>query len=167
MLGLAGVAFLYVRDGIDSQRVPELTGWFGRVNPFAFDPNLVDYPTTARRFEGGTPAVPAVYAANAGLELLGGVDQVAAYQHVVTMTDRLADGLTAGGARISRSADSSLRGPQVALYDDAPETLSAWLHERRIMTAARGQLVRMSVHYYSTAEDIDTAIAAVLEYQGR
>ena len=167
MLGLAGVAFIYVRDGIESQRAPELTGWFGRVNPFAFDPTLVDYPSNARRFEGGTPAVPSVYAANAGLELLGPIDQISAYEHVVALTNQLADGLTEAGVRISRSDDASLRGPQVALYDDNPEALSSFLHERRIMSAPRGALLRLSVHYYNTAEDIASAVSAVTEYHRR
>lgn len=167
MLGFAGVAFIYVRGGIESERAPELTGWFGRVNPFAFDPTLVDYPSTARRFEGGTPAIPSVYAANAGLELLGPIDQLAAYEHVAGLTDQLADGLIDAGVRISRSDDAALRGPQVALYDDEPDALSSWLHERRIMSAARGSLLRLSVHYYNTAEDIASAISAVTEYRRR
>lgn len=165
MLGLAGVAFIYVRDGIQSQRAPELTGWFGRKNPFAFDPDLVDYPSTARRFEGGTPAVPSVYAANAGLEVLGQIDQDAAYEHVVALRDTLADGLIEAGVRVSRSDDAGLRGPQVALYDKDPDSLSAWLHERRIMSAPRGELLRLSVHYYNTIDDINAAIAAVREHR--
>jgi selenocysteine lyase/cysteine desulfurase len=165
MLGLAGVAFVYVREGIQSERLPELTGWFGRVDPFAFNPGLVDYPTTARRFESGTPAVPSVYAANAGLALMEGLNQVEAYAHVVALTDELAEGFLASGERISRSSDPALRGPQVALYDDDPVALATFLHDRRIMTAPRGALLRFSVHYYNTHDDIVAAIAAVKEYR--
>jgi selenocysteine lyase/cysteine desulfurase len=165
MLGLAGVAFIYVRSGIQSERLPELTGWFGRVDPFLFDPAVVDYPTTARRFEGGTPAVPSVYAANAGLRLLEEVDQVAGYAHVTTLTDELADGLVSAGERISRPDQPELRGPQVALYDANPVALSAFLHDRRIMTAPRGELLRFSLHYYNTRDDVAAAIAAVNEYR--
>jgi selenocysteine lyase/cysteine desulfurase len=167
MLGLGGVAFLYVREGVESERAPELTGWFGRVDPFAFDPALVDYPTTARRFEAGTPAVPAVYAANAGLELLGAVDQAAAYAHVVALADRLAEGLLGLGARISRPEDPARRGPQVAVYADDPVALSEYLHERRIMSAPRSSLLRLSLHYYTTDEDVSAAIAAVGDYLRR
>jgi selenocysteine lyase/cysteine desulfurase len=165
MLGLAGVAFLYVKGGIVSERSPELTGWFGRLDPFAFDPELVDYPTTARRFEGGTPAVPAVYAANAGLEVLEQVDQELGYEHVLRLSDQLAAGLTDLGIRMSRPAEPEQRGPQVAIYDDDPVKLSEWLFEQGIMTAARGQLVRLSLHYYTTAEDIETTLVALRQYQ--
>lgn len=165
MLGLAGVAFLYVKDGITSERSPELTGWFGRVDPFAFDPELVDYPTTARRFEAGTPAVPAVYAANAGLGILERVDQARGYEHVTRLSDMLAAGLADLGIRMSRPADPERRGPQVAIYDADPARLSEWLFGRRIMTAPRGRLLRLSLHYYTTAQDIENALAALREYR--
>jgi selenocysteine lyase/cysteine desulfurase len=165
MLGLAGVAFLYVKGGITSERSPELTGWFGRVDPFAFDPELVDYPTTARRFEAGTPAVPAVYAANAGISILEQVDQVRGYEHVSRLSDQLAAGLSDLGIRMSRPVDPEHRGPQVAIHDEDPAKLSQWLFERGIMTAPRGQLLRLSLHYYTTTEDIDTALAALRRYR--
>lgn len=161
MLGLAGVAFLYVRGGIASERMPELTGWFGRVDPFAFDPALVDYPETARRFESGTPGVPAVYAAGAGLTLLESIDQEAGWAHVVRLTDLLADGLTELGVELSRPASAARRGPQVALYDDDPVALSAAIHERRVMSAPRSRLLRLSLHYYNTEADVQAALAAI------
>ncbi|WP_291037852.1 aminotransferase class V-fold PLP-dependent enzyme [Herbiconiux sp.] len=161
MLGLAGVAFLYVRGGITSERVPELTGWFGRVDPFAFDPALVDYPETARRFESGTPAVPAVYAAGAGLTLLESIDQEAGWAHVVRLTDLLADGLTELGVELSRPSSAARRGPQVALYDDDPVALSTAIHERRVMSAPRSRLLRLSLHYYNTEADVQAALEAI------
>lgn len=167
MLGLAGVAFIYVRDGISSERSPELTGWFGRVNPFAFDPNQVDYPETARRFESGTPAIPAVYAANAGLDLLDSLDQQQAYAHVETLAKSLADQLSEAGEKLSRPDAPELCGPQVAIFDEDPSSFSAYLHDRRIMSAPRGELLRLSVHYYTTAEDINSAVEAVLAYRNR
>ncbi|WP_440707890.1 aminotransferase class V-fold PLP-dependent enzyme [Herbiconiux sp. YIM B11900] len=161
MLGLAGVAFLYVRGGIRSERMPELTGWFGRVDPFAFDPALVDYPETARRFESGTPGVPAVYAAGAGLTLLESVDQEAGWAHVQRLTDLLADGLTELGVELSRPASAARRGPQVALYDDDPVALSAAIHEHRVMSAPRSRLLRLSLHYYNTEADVQAALTAI------
>lgn len=165
MLGLAGVAFLYVRDGVPSERAPELTGWFGRADPFAFDPELVDYPSGARRFEVGTPAVPAVYAANAGISILERVDQAAGYAHVTRLTDQLAAGLSGLGIRMSRPAEKERQGPQVAIYDEDPTRLSQWLFERGIMTAPRGKLLRLSLHYYTTPGDIEATLAALRQYR--
>lgn len=165
MLGLAGIAFLYVKDGIDSERDPELTGWFGRVNPFAFEPGTVDYPAEARRFEVGTPAVPAVYAANAGIGLLETVDRAAGYEHVKRLRDRLADGLIDMGVRVSRPSAREAQGPQVAVYDSDPVQLAGSLHNQGIMTAPRGELLRMSLHYYNTDADVDRVLAAMKQHR--
>jgi selenocysteine lyase/cysteine desulfurase len=72
LLGPSGIAFLYVRRRLVEELTPLVTGWFGRVNPFAFAPQQLDWSTTARRFETGTPPVPLAYAAR-GLDLLDAV----------------------------------------------------------------------------------------------
>ena len=56
---------------------PLSTGWFGRVDPFAFSLAPVDWSASARRFETGSPPVPNVYAAAAGLDLLRTLDPAA------------------------------------------------------------------------------------------
>jgi selenocysteine lyase/cysteine desulfurase len=70
LLGPAGIAFLYVRRELIERLEPLSTGWFGRVSPFAFSLDPLDWAASARRFETGTPPVPSVYAAAAGLDLL-------------------------------------------------------------------------------------------------
>lgn len=165
MLGLAGVAFVYVREGITSQRAPELTGWFGRVNPFEFDPGNVDYPVEARRFETGTPAIPAIYAATAGLDLLESVDQAKGYGHVQKLGQELADQLVQAGERLSRPDRPELCGPQVAVYDDDPVAMSEFLHDRRVMSAPRGKLLRLSLHYYTNDDDITAVVDAIRDYR--
>ncbi|WP_433260448.1 aminotransferase class V-fold PLP-dependent enzyme [Actinosynnema sp. CS-041913] len=97
LLGLPGVAFLYARDGVADDLPPQLTGWFGRVDPFRFDPRTVDFPTQARRFETGTPGIPAVYAANAGMRLLSRVDIHDVGRHVVELAVRTRERLLAQG----------------------------------------------------------------------
>ncbi len=58
LLGPAGLAFLYVRRDLIERLEPLSTGWFGRVNPFAFSLDPLDWAASARRFETGTPPVP-------------------------------------------------------------------------------------------------------------
>ena len=70
LLGPAGVAFLYVRRDLIERLEPLSTGWFGRVDPFAFSHDRLDWSPSARRFETGSPPIPNVYAAAAGIELL-------------------------------------------------------------------------------------------------
>ena len=70
LMGVAGIAFLYVRAELIERLRPTLTGWFGRANPFAFDATLLDWAATARRFDTGTPPLINAYIARAGMDLV-------------------------------------------------------------------------------------------------
>ncbi|GLZ33852.1 putative aminotransferase YcbU [Lentzea sp. NBRC 105346] len=148
--GLPGLAFLYVRSP-DTERFPQLTGWFGRVNPFAFDPRTLDFPGTAARFETGTPAVPACYAANAALGLIGALDLAEVRMHVRQLTELAADRLTAQGELIHAPAE---RGAHIGLADPDPAAVARGLASRGVTVSPRGDLVRLSFHYYNNADDV-------------
>jgi selenocysteine lyase/cysteine desulfurase len=164
LLGLPGVAFLYASRPT-GRLAPELTGWFGRTDPFAFDPCRLDYPDHARRYETGTPAVPALYAANAGLGLLAGLDPHAVRRHVAGLVEETADRLAEQGERVWLPADPGRRGAQVALLDEDPAALAAWLAARRIAVSPRGPAVRLSYHYYNDTADIDAVCTEIAKYR--
>lgn len=167
LLGVPGLAFLYARGGLFDDLPPVLTGWFGRVNPFSFDPRTLDFAETARRFETGTPAIPSAYGAVAGLSTLSEADADAGEieQHVQALAGLCHDTLAADGERIFSPSDPALRGPQVAIVDDDPNGLSAHLAARRIVTSPRGNLLRLSFHYYNNEEDVTTVCDAIREYR--
>ncbi|MCA4132515.1 aminotransferase class V-fold PLP-dependent enzyme [Arthrobacter sp. M4] len=165
MLGVAGVAFLYVRGGLTDEVSPQLTGWFGRRDPFAFDPRTVDFPETARRFESGTYAVPAVYAAIAGMKMLAQLDPTDVERHVAGLTAHLTEELTAAGMQLDSPLDAARRGPQVALIDESPNDLAAFLESKRIVTSPRGRAVRIAFHYYNVSDDIVTLLKALDEWR--
>jgi selenocysteine lyase/cysteine desulfurase len=161
LLGVPGIAFLYARAGLPDALEPQLTGWFGRVNPFSFDPRSIDFPARASRFETGTPAIPSAYAAAAGLETLAEADPQAIDAHVRGLVDLAHDRLTEIGETLWSPADPALRGPQVALVDDQPDALAARLAERHIVTSPRGRLLRLSFHYYNDVSDVDAVVDAL------
>jgi selenocysteine lyase/cysteine desulfurase len=49
----------------------------------------------------------------------------------------------------------------VAIEDADPNALAAKLAERRIWTAPRGDLLRLSLHYYNDRSDVDAAVDAI------
>lgn len=165
LLGVPGIAFLYVRGGTADHLPPPHTGWFARVQPFAFDPRHLDYAAEARRFETGTPAIPAAYGANAGMRVLGQVDPETVEAYVRGLVDELSDRLQSAGERLGSPRDPALRGPQVALADDDPDALAAWLGARRIVASPRGRLLRLSLHYYNDTSDLDAVCAALAEHR--
>ena len=165
LLGLPGVAFLYVRDGVAGGLDPTLTGWFGRVDPFAFDPRRLNFPNTARRFETGIPAVPALYAANAGLDLIAGLDLNEVRRHVIGLIELATGRLTAAGECVPEASAADVHGAHIPLADTDPPALAAWLAEHGIAVSPRGSVVRLSFHYYNDAHDVERLCVALRQYR--
>lgn len=163
LLGLSGLAYLYVRPELADDVQPQLTGFLGRADPLAFDPEALDFPADARRFQVGIPALPVALAANTGLALVAELDGRAVRRHVDDLAQRAVDQLTAAGVDLVLPADPARRGPQVAVRDADPMGLARFLNARRIFPA-RGHVVRLSFHHYSSVEDVDTACAAIAEW---
>ncbi len=165
LLGLPGLAFLYVRGGLEEQAPPQLTGWFGQRDPFAFDPRTLDFAPGARRFQTGTPSIPSAYAANAGLAALTTVPMELIAQQVSDLVNGAHDALVEDGERIWSPADPALRGPMVALEGSDPDALAAYLADRGFHTSPRGHVLRLSFHGYNTPEEVDSVRAAIRAYR--
>lgn len=165
LLGLPGLAFLYVRDVDAVVRPPSLTGWFGRVDPFAFDPRRLDFPDEARRYETGTAPVPAVYAGNAGLELLGGVPVGEVARHVGDLVTGTISRLTGDGHRVLAAPERSARGAHVALLAADPVRLARQLAAHRVSVSPRGDVVRLAFHYYNDFDDVDRLCRFLWRYR--
>lgn len=165
MLGLPGLAFLYVRSGLADAKPPIQTGWFGRVNPFEFNAHELDYPAHARRFESGTPSIPAAFGAVGGMRALEYLDPTAVTVHLSRLSGELHEALTQRGEKIISPSDPHLRGPMVAVMDADPSTLAAYLADQRIASSPRGNALRLSLHYYNSSDDLDIVVNAIAAYR--
>ncbi|MQA03307.1 MAG: aminotransferase class V-fold PLP-dependent enzyme [Streptosporangiales bacterium] len=165
LLGIPGIAFLYVRGGLTDEVPPQLTGWFAQSDPYAFDPRTLDLAPTARRFETGTPSIPSAYGAVAGMRCLARADQAAVWQHVGELATDLHESLARAGEQLWSPAEPALRGAQVAIVDEQPTELAAYLANRRIATSPRGHVLRLSLHYYNDHSDVAKVCEAIADYR--
>ena len=158
LLGLPGIAFIYVKQELVERFEPALTGWFGRTNPFAFDPRNLDYAGEARRFDTGTPPVFAAVAARAGMEIIeevgtrrieGRIEELSAC--AMESADRL--GLEYIGPR-----NVSMKGATTAIKVPDPHAVEGKLKERGVVASARGDVIRIAPHFFTTCDDIDRAL---------
>jgi selenocysteine lyase/cysteine desulfurase len=161
LLAAAGIAFLYVRRELIDRLEPTITGWFGRVNPFAFRIDELDWPPGARRFESGTPPVPNAYAALGALDLLDRIGYDAVGQQVDRLVERYRSAADASGFVARTPAQPSRRGPLVVVQSrDAPALVSR-LAARGIVASCRGNGLRVSFHAYNNEADVDGVVAAL------
>ncbi|MGH9322968.1 MAG: aminotransferase class V-fold PLP-dependent enzyme [Vicinamibacteria bacterium] len=162
LLGSSGLAFLYVRRELIETLEPLLTGWFGQERPFDFDIERASYHHSARRFETGTPPIPNLYAALAGLEVLEEVELENVRDHVEKLGTKLIGEAKARGFDVLTPEEPERRGPLVVLRSRDPARLVEVLAREDIVVSARGQGLRTSFHYYNSLEDVD-ALLRVLD----
>jgi selenocysteine lyase/cysteine desulfurase len=161
LLGPPGLAFLYVREDHIEKLTPSMTSWFAQQHVFAFDPRKLEPALSARRFEGGSPPIPNIYAGLPALAFLSelGLDKVAG--QIQALTQCFLRGVRDLGLESKTPADSA--GPLVVLRcKDAP-ALMAKLLARNIVTSSRRDGLRFAFHVYNNTDDVHTALAALEE----
>jgi selenocysteine lyase/cysteine desulfurase len=166
LLGSAGLGFLYCRGDLVERFAPTATGWFADRDIFEMDIHDYSPAATARRFEAGTPPVPAIYAAIAGIELMREIGIAETESHVRGLTTLMLEGLDELGAKVVTPRAWNDRGALTCVASTDAEGLVAALAERRIVTSSRDGNLRISPHCYNTAEDIEAVVAALREHRG-
>jgi selenocysteine lyase/cysteine desulfurase len=166
LMACAGIAFLYVRRELAEQLRPTVTGWFGRVNPFAFDPMTLDWAAAARRFDGGTPPIINAYIARAGLEIIHDVGPANIAAWTRALSERMISGGTDRGLLLHGTPDVTRKSPTTAFrVPGTSANVERALRARGLIASARGDVIRLAPHFYSTFDDVDQtldALAAVL-----
>ena len=161
LLASAGLGFLWCRPGLAPSLLPTQTGWFADKNIFEMDVTDYSPSPTARRFESGTPPIPAIYAGIAGVELIQEIGIAETREHVTALNERLIAGIDELGGIVVTPRAPERRGALVCIRStDAPTLVSA-LEADGIVTSERDGNLRVSPHAYNVAEDIDTLLSAL------
>jgi selenocysteine lyase/cysteine desulfurase len=161
LLGSAGLGFLYCRRELVEQLEPTATGWFADRNIFEMDIHDYSPAPTARRFESGTPPIPAIYAGIAGIELMQEIGIEETEAHVRELNALLLAGLDDLGAVVVTPRAPEERGALLCVASTDVEKLVAALADGGVVTSSRDGNLRISAHCYNTAEDV-TAVLDLL-----
>src|SRR5437870_537249 len=159
LCGGPGAGYLYVAPRLRRSLAPRLTGWMAHRAPFAFEPGAIEYADDATRFLHGTPAVPALYAAQAGYAIVSaaGVDAIRAKS--VRQVQILVDLARARGFRAHAPEQPEQRGGMVILDVPHGQAVTRELLRREVIVDFRpGAGVRFSPHFYTTDDEIRRAV---------
>jgi selenocysteine lyase/cysteine desulfurase len=161
LMGTAGIAFMYVSPAIRDGLEPTVTGWFGRVDPFAFDATTLDYPEAASRFDLGTPPLANAYAARAGIDLVARIGPAAIRGQIERLSAVALDVAGELGLRVLGAQRVESKGPTTAIdAGTAERALAAGeaLRARSVVVAARGRAVRLAPHGFNREDELDHAL---------
>jgi len=155
LLASAGLAFLYVRQGLVRDLRPTAMGWFSQANIFAMDIYANTPHPTARRFESGTPPVPSIYAGVAGMKLIQsiGVDKIEA--HIREITGAVKEGAQRRGFNLASPVDPAKHGALITLRSHKVDLLVKRLEADGVITSSRDNNLRLSPHIYNEQQDVD------------
>lgn len=163
MLGLPGIGFLLARS--DSKSIPIQTGWFAAKDIFAMEIDRYYPSLDARRFEGGTPPIPNIYGAVAGLKLLLEVGLEKAWNHTLAFHQALRAELENFGAKVMTPSGSGSHGVMIAIQAKDEHNLVNGLEEDRVITSCRGGNLRVSPHFYNAVEDIGKLMESLYRHR--
>ena len=158
MLGPIGAGFLYVRRELLPRLDPVMTGWravVDRDDYYRYDSPLRQ---GGERFEPGSLNAAGLLGMAAAIELLLSVGLAGIEARIMALTDCIIAELQARGCVIAtpiahrreRSGIVCFRHPDV---DSA--SLAERLHAADVIISLRGDVIRVSPHFYNTKADLE------------
>ncbi|MCH7533999.1 MAG: aminotransferase class V-fold PLP-dependent enzyme, partial [Gemmatimonadetes bacterium] len=166
LMGMPGIAFLWVRPGLSEKLEPAITGWFGRKDPYAFDATRLDWGEGARRFDTGTPPIIEAYVVRAGMAWLREIGLEAIGAWTSHLGQRCVEGALERGLTVLGPTDPARRGPTTAIACADSHAVEARLREENILASARGPAIRLAPHFYNTTDEVDRALDALAAAMG-
>jgi len=158
LCGGPGAGYLYVRPDLQQKLEPKTTGWMAHEAPFAFDPDL-HYASDITRFLHGSPAIPALYAASSGYEVINtiGVDRIR--EKSTRQTTYLIHLAEEAGFTVTSPKDSARRGGTVTVAHENAAAIAKELVRREFIIDFRpGAGVRISPHFYTTDNELELIV---------
>jgi kynureninase len=144
---------MHVAPEVVERLQPVSAGWFGQVAPFAFDPEIA-YAPGIRRFAGGTPGVPAAYAAEPAYAALAEIGMQRVRERSQSMTQPLLEAALERGWTVRSPHDPSQRGGHVTIDPGQSSRVHDALIARGTVVDHRpGVGIRVSPHFYNTLDE--------------
>lgn len=163
LLGIPGIAFLYVRPALAQRLTPTVTGWFGRVDPFAFDPAGLDFAAGAARFHTGTPPMMCASVARASMQLLNEIGVAAIEDYLRQLSAVALEEAQRLGLVVASPADLAAKGANTAIRIPGANAaqVEARMLEAGYVVSARSDVIRIAPHFYNSADDVSGALRAL------
>lgn len=165
--GGPGNGWMHVDPDVIDRLEPGTTGWFGQAQPFDFDPEHAHAPGI-RRFAGGTPGVPAAYAAEPAYAALAEIGMDRVRERSVSMTQPLLEGALERGWTVRSPHDPTQRGGHVTIDPgDSTRVHDALIARGTVVDHRPGVGIRVSPHFYNTLDEALGVLDSMAEVLAR
>ena len=154
LCGGPGNGWLYIRPDLVESLRPSAVGWISHERPFDFEWAEIAYAPGIQRFAGGTPNVPAAYAASPGFQAIVDVGLGRIRERSQALTQAIVEGAVERGFGVRSPLDPNRRGGHVTIdIDDAQHVHEVLIERGFIVDHRPGGGIRIGPHFFSTAEE--------------
>jgi kynureninase len=161
LCGGPGASFLYVAPKHRDTLEPALTGWQAHTHPFAFEQDM-EYATGPFRWLNGTPAIPVLYIASEGPNIIKKAGMQAIREKSIRQTSHLIDLADARGYQVHAPRDPNRRGGTVVFDVPNGYEVAQYLLSQQIIVDYRvGAGIRVAPHFYTKDDELDQCVAAI------
>jgi kynureninase len=161
LLGAPGVGFLVLGERWLADPGPPAPGWAGMRHPLPIVPFALDIVPTAAAYRTGIPNYIGLAGTAAGVNLLvrAGAERVGERVHEIA--DLVIERLAGIGLGLTTPPDRGHRaGVLTVIHPDAPGAMRR-LAEQGVIVGVERSEIRVDVHAYNDAGDVDRLIAGL------
>lgn len=156
-----GAAGLYAASRwLKKVKFPE-AGWRSVAAPEKMDNTARVMKPEAAAVEAGCVHFPCIFALGAAARLLRGLGVENIQRRIFELNDHLEEGLKKLGLETATPLERGCRSGITIIRARKPAAAVAKLEKMGIMTAARGEGVRVSLHFYNNRADLDRLLAGL------
>ena len=164
LLSPEGVGYLYLSDRARERIQPTLVGWVSVPNPEDYLNHEQGWNRGTLAWESGTGPAALIHGFKASLDLLHqyGPERIASY--LEALMDYLCDQLRTKPYEVVSSRAAGEKSQIVCIrHRSGISAMALYVHlkQQNIITAPRGDRLRIAPHLYNTREEIDQFIAAL------
>lgn len=160
-----GVGYLYLSDRARERVQPTLVGWISVPNPEDYYNLNQGWNRGTLAWENGTGPASLIYGLNASLELLTALGVAQTARHLKQLTDHLCERLHGRAPYEVVSSRLATEKSQIVCIRHtagmSAMALYSHLKKQNIITAPRGDRLRIAPHLYNTREEMDQLVEAL------
>ncbi|MBS4034446.1 MAG: aminotransferase class V-fold PLP-dependent enzyme [Ignavibacterium sp.] len=165
LLGLQGMAFIYISKELQEKINPIFIGWLSVENAWDLLNFELRLKNSASVFQTGTVNTLGIYVLNTVLNTFKSYGYKNIENNVIDNTLLLRNRLSSAGIRLypAELEESNFSGIVSFRHTD-PEGLFRWLSERKIIVSLREGIIRLSPHFYNSESDFEILVEAIRNY---
>jgi selenocysteine lyase/cysteine desulfurase len=159
-----GVGLLYLSSRARERIQPTLVGWTSVPNPDDYNNFEQGWNKGTLAWESGTAPISLIHGLEASLKLLNEVSISSIQAYLERLSDHLCEGLGRLDYQIVSSREPGEKSQIVCIRHKgglSPMELYGHLKKQHIVTAPRGDRLRISPHFYNSFAEIDELLATL------